>query len=634
MALDKYKIKRFEKDELRPEETLADALSVHSTMEAPISRRVFSAFYIFITIALVFFVFKSLEMQIVNGSKYAFLADQGNSLKYQLLPLRGIIYDSQGSPMVKNMPVFDLVGVHKFLPSEEAGVDAEIDEVLKVIGGDFNSLRKIFTDNQNQAVFLIKRGLSKEEMVRIKTLSLPGIFTVANAQRQFIDGQASAHLIGYTSLVTPDDMKTDEYYFLNDRIGRLGLEAQYEKYLRGQHRVFDFYDSSKDQPDGFTGHDLFLNVDSAIQRQLYKSLNSVFVSSGVSRGAAIIQNPKTGAVLGMVSMPTFDNNAFENSSQPENVEKISRILKDAGKLLLNRVISGRYSPGSTIKPLFALAGLKEGIVSPSTLVFANGSISIKSEVDPNIFYTFRDWKVHGWTDIKKAIADSVDVYFYSIGGGYGFIEGLGVDRIAKYLKEAGADKLTGIDLPGEIAGFVPTKEWKKEIKGEAWYIGDTYNISIGQGDLGVSPVWINAYIGAIANGGDLMKPFIVKEIKNHEEKTTVQFTPEVSGRLPFDESTLDIVKQGMRQTILSGTATMLQNVPVPLAAKTGTAQVTGRGLNSLFTVFGPYEDPEIVMTVLVENINQSQGLAVRVADDFLLWYFGRQQSDTPRHSEE
>jgi penicillin-binding protein 2 len=270
----------------------------------------------------------------------------------------------------------------------------------------------------------------------------------------------------------------------------------------------------------------------------------------------------------------------------------------------------------------ALAGLKEGVVTPSTTIMANGSITVKSEVDPNVVYTFRDWKVHGLTDIKKAIADSVDVYFYALGGGYGNISGLGISRIVSYLKGMNADKPTGIDLPGESSGFVPSAEWKKDTKGEAWYVGDTYNISIGQGDLVVTPAWINEYIGAIANGGNMMKPFILNEIRDSTGKTVKKMSPQVAEKIPFDQKTIDIVRQGMRQTVLSGTATMLQDLPVPVAAKTGTAQISsGKALNSLFTVFGPYDDPEISMTILVENISQSQGLAIRVANDFLSWYF-------------
>lgn len=625
MSLEKYKIKRLETDELKPEETLADALSIHSTMETPISGWVFVAFYIGIVTVIFLLVAKSFQLQIINGERLAVLAEQSNLLRYQLLPLRGLIYDSQGRPLIQNLPVFDLVAVHTFLPKSAEELADLISRLSPIIGKDSNYLNKIFQDNRDQAVFLVKNDITKEEMVKIKTQPLPGLFTVANTKRFYPDGSASAHLLGHTAKVTPDDLKNDNYFLISDRTGRLGLEAQYEEFLRGEHRSFDFL--SNGNKDGASlpvqgGKNLFLNVDSSIQNQLYKSINSVFASVGVKRGAAIVQNPKTGAVIGLVSMPTFDNNIFENSSLPENFSKISAILDNANKPLLNRVISGRYSPGSTIKPLLALAGLKEGVVTPSTIVHAGGSINVQSEVDPNVVYTFRDWKVHGWTDIKKAIADSVDVYFYYLGGGYGSIKvGLGIDRIAAYLKGAGADRITGIDLPGETVGLVPSKEWKKETKGEAWYVGDTYNISIGQGDLVVTPVWINTYIGAIANGGNLMKPRVVKEIKNLDGEVVAVFTNQILGQMPFNQDTLNIVRQGMKQTVLSGTATLLQDVPVALAAKTGTAQVAGRGLNSLFTVFGPYDDPEIVMTVLVENINQSQGLAVRVANDFLLWYF-------------
>ncbi len=618
MALDKYKIRRFEEEELKPEETLADSLSIHSALETPIGRGVFNGFYLTVALFIIFFVFKSVQLQLVSGANYAASAEQNSALRYQLLPLRGLVYDSNNNVMVDNLPIFDLVAVHSLLTSSVEKLSDQIRQLAPILGVKEGDLSKTFDENKDRGSFLIKGNITKEQIIKINSLSLGGIFTVANAQRHYPDGPASAHLLGHTSKVTPDDLKKDPSLLVSDRIGRVGLEAEYEDYLRGPHRGFDFKKDADSQADDYTGQSLFLNIDNNIQKQLYKSIASVFASAGVRRGAAIIQNPKTGAVLGLVSMPAFDNNIFENSSL---TEKTGGILNNSDKPLLNRAISGRYSPGSTIKPLLALAGLREGVVTPSTMVFANGSISVRSEVDPNVFYTFRDWRVHGWTDIKKAIADSVDVYFYALGGGYNGIKGLGIQKIASYIKGAGADKVTGIDLPGEISGFVPDADWKKESKGEPWYVGDTYNISIGQGDLGVTPVWINSYVGAVANWGNIMKPEIVREIKNQDGKVTKHFDPVILSQLPFDHNTLDIVRQGMRQTVLSGTSTLLQDVPAALAAKTGTAQITGHALNSLFTVFGPYEDPDITMTVLVENINQSQGLAIRVANDFMLWYF-------------
>ncbi len=621
MSYDKYKIKRIEGEDLTPEETLADALSQHSAIETPISRGVFNTFYIFIAICLVFFIFKSFRMQIVNGGHYVSLANRNNSSLYPLSSLRGLIYDSQSKPLVENVPVFDLVAIHSQLPKNIINLNQISSSLARIIGTTEDETAKIFKDNQNKSNFVIKKGLSKEEIIKIKTLSLSGIYVVANSQRHYLDGQASAHILGYTSPVTAEDMKSDPYYLANDRTGRLGLEAQYEDVLRGDHESINLSDAGNGQNQNKAGNNLFLNINQDIQGQLYKSINSVFNSAGVRRGAAIIQNPKTGAVLGMVSMPGFDNNIFENFFQNDSQSKIVQLLKNTDKPLLDRAVGGRYSPGSTIKPLMALAGLSEGVVTPETTVYANGSITVQSEVDPSVVYTFRDWRVHGLTDIRKAIANSVDVYFYALGGGYGNIKGLGIDKITKYLKNLLADKSTGIDLPGELAGFVPSKQWKKETKGESWYVGDTYNISIGQGDLIVTPIWLNTYIGSIANGGKLMKPYLVKEIKDLTGNIIKDFSSQVLTTLPFDQKTINVVREGMRQTVLSGTATMLQDLPVSVAAKTGTAQITGRALNSLFTVFGPYDDPEVSMTILVENIPQSQGLAVRVANDFLLWYF-------------
>jgi penicillin-binding protein 2 len=621
---EKYRIKSLEDSDINPEDTLADGLSGYSAIEVPIGRRVFGFFYVAISLLLFFIVLKSFKMQIVDGQHYSALADRRNASEYSLSSLRGIIYDSAGKPMVENLPVFDLIAVHSYLPAKEADMDEVINKVASGLGVPRDDLSPVFKENKDRSSFLIKRNISKEEIMKVKTLAPQGIFAVANSQRHYLDGPGAAHLLGYTALATQEDLKSDEYYFLNDRVGRLGLEAQYEKDLRGEHRTMNLSDkdaSVTSQP----GNNLYLNINKEIQNRLYKTISEVFKSAGVRRGAAVIQNTKTGAVLGIVSMPSFDPNVFENSYDPGSAALIPQIVTGNDKPLLDRAIGGRYSPGSTIKPLLALAGLKEGVVTPSTIINSEGSISVKSEVDPSVSYTFRDWKVHGLTDLRKAIANSVDVYFYALGGGYGGIKGLGVDKITDYFKKFLADKPTGIDLPGELSGFVPTREWKKSTKGESWYVGDTYNISIGQGDLIVTPLWINTYIGSLANGGKLLKPFIVKEVKDPDGKVVERMSPVVLGEIPFDQKTINLVKDGMRETVLSGTATMLKDLPVQMAAKTGTAQIS-KGLNSLFTVFGPYDDPEVVMTVLVENINQSQGVAIRVANDFLMWYFNEFKS--------
>lgn len=637
LNLNKYRIRRLaEETDIVPEETLMDSISGHSAVEVPISQRVFNLFFVLIFGVLFFFIVKAFQLQVIKGDQFALLADQASGSPIHLSPVRGLVLDTQGRPLVQNIPIFELMAIRSLLPKPRTTLSQEVQgeseseneiqkmilELATIIGEDEPKVAKIFQDNIERGVFVIKSGLSKEEVLKIKELKPKGVFVVVNARRHYPDGPASAHLLGYTSMVTPEELSENDAYFINDRIGRLGLEAQYENYLRGESRVFDPRNLEEQNWKTEAGS-LITTIDVEIQKKLYEAMVGVFSSADVRRGAAIVQDPRSGAVLGIVSMPSFDNNIFENPAGLDNSKRVSAILEGSDRPLLNRAIGGRYSPGSAIKPLLALVGLKEEIVTPSTLVYADGSISIQSEVDPSVFYTFRDWKVHGWTDIRKAISDSVDIFFYALGGGYKNINGLGIDKISKYLKIFRADTLTGIDLPGETKGFVPTREWKKETRGEGWYTGDNYNISIGQGDLLVTPIWLNSYIGAIANGGKIMKPFIVKKIQDGDGRVVEEKFPQVWAEIPFDVGVMNIVREGMRRTVTSGTATLLNDLPVPTAAKTGTAQVTGRGPNSLFTIYGPYENPEIVMTVLVENINQSQGLAIRVAKEFLSWYFGR-----------
>lgn len=626
MDYSKYKISKTNGQDLTPEETLPDALSRHSTIELPIGKAVFNVFFLIVLSVLAVFVFKSFQLQIIRGNYFAQVAERNLGPRYPLNSLRGIIYDSKGKAVVENLPFFDLVVLNSALPQGAEERERIINSVASSIKSDPEEIKAILDKNAAAAVFLVKRDLPKEAAIKLEIATPAGFFVVADSRRSYPVGPVWAHILGYTAKISPEELKADSDYRLNDSIGRLGLEAYYEKELRGQPRQVLLANSPtiNDSSQARAGSSLYLEVDSEIQERLFESVTRVFNSAGVKRGAAVIQNPKTGAVLGLVSMPSFDPNIFEKYFEEQNSRKIAAILENKDKPLFNKAVGGKYSPGSTIKPLLALAGLKEKVVTDSTTIFAKGSISVRSKFDPSVIYTFNDWKIHGLTDLRKSISDSVDVYYYALGGGYGDIAGLGIDKIAFYLKSLLADKALDIDLPGEAVGFVPTPEWKEKTKGESWFIGDTYNISIGQGDLLVTPLWLNAFVGAIANGGKILKPFLVKEIKEPDGRTIRTTEQEVLIELPFDQKTIQTVKEGMRQTVTSGTATILAGLPKPVAAKTGTAQVSGRTLNSLFTVFGPYEDPEFSMTILVEDVSQSQGLAVRVANDFLTWYFNRQ----------
>ena len=627
MLPDKYKIKRSDDGDLTPEETLADALSAHATVEMPISGIVFTVVFIGIGLVFALFLARAFSLQYARGQHYADIVLQSTSSRYSVPSTRGAIFDTQGKPLVENVPTFDLVIVRAEFFRDRTASSSQIETMVGILGKTDIDIRSVIDRNASNGVFVLAPDISKEQALALQTAAIPGVYAVSYAQRRYPLGVAAAHVVGYTAKISPDELKNNEFYRLSDRVGRIGLEAQYEEVLRGTHRAFELHDgANQSDQTSSTADNIVTSLDRDIQQHLYDAMVETFRSSGVTRGAAIVENVRTGEVLGMVSLPAFDPNIFENSGDESSSRQINALLTNALRPLFNRVIGGLYSPGSTIKPLLALAGLQEKIVTPSTTILANGSIQVYSEANPSVVYTFRDWKVHGLTDIRKAIAWSVDVYFYALGGGYQDIRGLGIDRIAQYFGMFRADKKTGIDLPGEAQGFIPTKQWKKDTKGESWFVGDTYNVSIGQGDLQVTPIWLTAYVSAIANGGSIMKPFLVKEIQNPDGTIKETFKPTTVAKLPLDPQVLQVVREGMRQTITDGTAQILQDLPVQVAAKTGTAQVAGKSLNSLFVVYGPYENPDIAMTVLVEQIPQSQSIAMHVANSFLAWYFTKPQA--------
>ncbi len=619
----KYKISPSDLNELNPEETLSDAASPHSKIEMPIHRAVFTVVIFLIAGAFAFYILTIFQLQVVDGSKFAIVARNINSAKYFSVPIRGLIYDDKNRPLVENIPTFSLIGIPNELSHQKKGdLNGTMFQLSTIINLPASSIEDMYLFNKDKPSFEVKGNLTKEEVLRVKDLASKGFYLVYDSTRNHIDSLYSAHFIGYTSKVTTADINQNSYYMFTDRIGRYGLEAQYEDFLRGERQSMLLGGDSVGGNNSKPGNSLYTSIDKDIQEHLYRALLSV----GVQRGAAIIQNPKTGEVLGLVSLPSFNSNLFESGGDNG---KVQIILDSTTHPLFNRAISGKYSPGSTIKPLLALAGLKEKVVTPDTQINATGSITVRSIYDPSVTYTFNDWRVHGITDIRKAIAWSVDVYFYALGGGYQKIKGLGADKIVQYFKSFLLDQPTGIDLPGEAKGFIPSPDWKQHTRGQPWYIGDTYNISIGQGDLSLTPVALNTYIGSIANGGKLMKPYIVKKIVDSNGTVVQEFSSNVVSSIPFDEDTMKVVREGMRQTITDGTAGLLKDLPVPVAAKTGTAQTsssTHNGLNSLFTVFGPYDDPTISMTILVENISGGQGMAIKVANTFLSWYFSSEHS--------
>ena len=301
------------------------------------------------------------------------------------------------------------------------------------------------------------------------------------------------------------------------------------------------------------------------------------------------------------------------------------MLNDPDRPLYNRSMGGEFPSGSTIKPVISAAALQEGIITESTTFLSNGGLRIDK-------WFFPDWKAggHGMTNVRKAIAESVNTFFYIIGGGYEGTTGLGVDRLAKYFKLFGLGSQTGIDLPGEVDGFVPSKEWKETTKKENWYIGDTYHLAIGQGDLNVTPLQVANYTAYFANGGKLLVPHLVKEIRPSGSQVGTPVPVKIIRSGIVNPAYVQIVREGMRQTVVAGSARSLQQVPVPMAGKTGTAQwSTKKDPHAWFTGFAPYDDPTIVITILVEEGKEGSTIAVPIAREVLQWYFASNPKISP-----
>lgn len=612
-----YKVPLSQDEWVTPEETLMDSGSNYPDLEQPIADSSFRGFLIIFSVLTFVLMASVFNIGILKHEYFSKLAIQNKSVYFLIPPPRGLIYDYTGRPLVKNVPGFDLLIVSREFQIQ--GVESQLNKAAGILNLNPDEFVKSLSEKiKSDAVFFAANNLNKDQVLALEYLNIKGAYVVPYVKRSYPGGPVYSQILGYVGRVSKDDLSADNYYSPADYVGKLGVESAYEDYLRGEHgRIF--FDKDKtlaaenNFAQGVSGQNVVLNINAKLQEELYQELHNVLTGAGLSRGAAIIQNPNTGQILALVSFPAFDNNLFVNGLSEDAYKKI---FENPAKPLFNRVISGLYNPGSTIKPLMGLMALEEGIMRPQDTIQDCVSLSIGDR-------TFDNWRPdYGPFNLRRAIANSCNIYFFTVGGGFGKITGLGIERIAKYLQAALANVSLDVDIPGEAKGFVPTADWKQRTKNEPWYQGDTYNTSIGQGNLLVTPLWLNSYISAIANGGTLYKPELVNRIVDGRNNAVEIKNPTAIKKLPFKDNVLAEVKSDMEETVLSGTAQMLKDLPVRAGAKTGTAEVLkGRSINSLFTAFAPVDKPEIAITVLVEGSVSNQGLAIRTAHEVLKWYF-------------
>ena len=621
----KYSVSLESDDWVAPEETLLDSNSQYSDIEKPIPGSIFRFFmvaFLFMFSIIVFFVFKN---AIIDHDVFAKLAFQNRSANFPLPPPRGLILDRNGNVLVRNMPVFNLLAVTRELKEYPDNLSEQIDKIAGILKQDSSLLyKKILDQMKLSSTFLVHLELTKDQALAVEYLEPDGFYVIPDTKREYIDGYKFSQIIGYTGKVNKEDLK-DDYYFTTDVVGRLGIENQYEEFLRGVHGniFFSRGEAGHVTKESMPGNSLILNIDHDLQVKLHDEIFAVLRDSGLSRAAAVIQDPRDGSLKALVSFPNFDNNIFSSNISEREYKNL---FESKSKPLFDRAIGGLYNPGSTIKPLVGMASLQERIMTPDDVIQDCVNITIPNPYNPDNPYVFGNWRAEfGQFNLKRAIANSCNIYFFTVGGGFGNIKGLGAERLIKYFNSTFITSTLGIDIPGEERGFIPSPEWKLREKGEPWYLGDTYNISIGQGDLLVTPLWLNGYVSAIANGGNFYKPLIAHRIVNENQDTVAEFNSEVIGVLPFSGDVINEVRNAMRETVLSGTAQILKDLPVTAGAKTGTAEVVkGKTANSIFIVFAPHENPELAMTILIEGATTTQqGLAIRAANEVLKWYFSR-----------
>jgi penicillin-binding protein 2 len=566
-----------------------------------------------------------LNLQVTQGNSNRVLAEGNRIRAREINPPRGLILDSNKKVLAKNSATFSLEIYPLDLPKNKADRTAIYETlagVAQIPVADIESAiakKGLLTYDP----VILKENLDRDTalILKVKTADLAGVGIAADPVRQYENIPGLAGLLGYVGKVSDRDLKNNPNYKSSYEIGKDGLESFYEKYLRGVPGVSQIEVDSKGRQQRelastqpMPGNNLILNVDSGLEQVLSNSLSGMMTSSKATGGVAVAMNPQTGQILGMVSLPSYDNNLF---TRPTAAEEYQKLLNDPTLPLFDRTIAGTYPSGSIIKPVMASMALQEGEITPTTTINDPGEIKVGS-------YTYPDWKAHGNVDVKKAIAESCDVFFYAVAGGWDKIKGLGVDTIDKYLSKFGFGQKTGIDLPGEVTGLVPNPKWKQQVKNESWYLGDTYHLGIGQGDFLVTPLQMVVATSVIANGGQLLQPKIVSQITDKDGNVIETFPKEVVRENFIDPANISTVKAGMRQAGTSGSAKSLSDLPVEVAAKTGTAQFEIAGkTHAWMTAYAPYNNPTFAIAVLIEQGGEGYAEAGPVVHDALKWYFSR-----------
>lgn len=585
----------------------------------------------FLFLIVLIFLFASITfgrlfyLQLVEGGYYRSLAD-GNRIRIKRIePSRGIIYDNLQKPLLKNSPSFSLQIIPVDLPKNKEDLLKLQEQINKKLGNTDINLSDYISDDvlENFQPRIIKESISYEQAMDLMVFSnnINSLSIVINNKREYPYIGYFSHLFGYMGNISENDYKNlkDSGYYLDDKIGKSGLEFIYESSLKGtfgKKKVEvdsvgkEIKELAVEQP--VDGKNLLLHLDGDLQLTITNLLVDVLKKYNFKKASIVAVDPNDGGIMAIVSTPTFDNNLFSEKLTPEIYNSL---MNDPDEPMFFRAISGEYPPGSTFKLVMASAALEAGVVDKNTTFLSTGGIRIGQ-------WFFPDWKSggHGATNVIKAIAESVNTFFYNVGGGYNNFQGLGLEKIDFYAEQFGLSKKLSIDLPNEANGFLPTEKWKEEATNEPWYIGDTYHLSIGQGDALVTPLQVAMFTSVIANGGTLYRPQVVD--KMFDKNFVYEINPEILNSNFISKENVSIIEEGMNEATKVGSCRYLSTLPFESAGKTGTAQFgTENKTHAWFTGYAPYNNPEMVLTIIIEGGGEGSSVAVPLARDIFLWYF-------------
>lgn len=540
-------------------------------------------------------------LQLIEGERY--LRISKNS-RLQLLPLpctRGLILDRNGKKLTHNEASFS-VGV---IPSNVSNPDHLLDHLAIILKLDKKAILERLgrAPNPFKPVVLKKNvGMSTVTFLLEREEKFPGVVIIAQPVRTYLYGGLASHLLGHLGEVNQTELALSSGYGieLGDLVGKMGVEKVCNRYLQGEKGgkqiEVDAHGRALrtiSEKDPIPGHNVYLTIDLRMQEIAEKEL-------GERKGVVLIGDPYTGGIFALVSYPGFDPNLF---SWGISESEWNRLRDEPLHPLENRATRGEYPLGSTIKVITASAALEEGIISKEDTFFCGGNFTIGNRV-------FKGWKEegHGEINLEEAIIHSCNVYFYQLG------LRLGVKRIIRYARLFGLGKSTGIDLESEKPGFLPTPDWKKRRKGEAWYGGDTVNLSIGQGYILVTPVQMLKVISVIANGGYLIKPYLIKKIVGPRGNLIKEFQPQKMERVPLSSATLNFLRRSLRGVVREGTGWRAENKTVEISGKTGTAELSeGEKPHNWFTGYASSTHLRLAIVVLVENREEDIQIAPQIA---------------------